>query len=72
MWGQGGRPSSERDPKDRACVRARVYMAYTCRVVMLATGNVRLACLFLGARVVLDFGTFSIQVCMVQFHLLEG
>ena len=20
----------------------------------------------------MDFGTFSIQVCMVQFHLLEG
>jgi hypothetical protein len=25
---------------------------------MLATGVLRLACLFLGARVVLDFGTF--------------
>jgi hypothetical protein len=41
MLGLGGRPSSERDPKDRAHLRARVYIAYTCRVVfgvMLAIG----------------------------------
>jgi hypothetical protein len=41
MLGQGGRPSSERDPKDRARLRARVYKAYTCLVgfgVMLAIG----------------------------------
>lgn len=55
MLAPGVRPSSERHPNR---VGARVYIAYTCRVGMLATGEPRLACLFLGARVVLDFGTF--------------